>query len=142
MALIRWNPWKLSQFLDDDIEFPTLNGLTRLGQGLNLYETDQEIIAEAALPGINEEQVHVTVEDGVVRVSGSNKVAEEEGDNKKYFMSTMASSYNYSFRIPQGIIDEQEPSCELENGVLKIIFKKVEPKAPKSIKVVSKKNTK
>jgi HSP20 family protein len=142
MALIRWNPWKLSSILDDDLEFPTLNGLTRLGQGLNLYETDKELVAEAALPGIAEDQIHVTVDEGVVRVAATNQKSEEERDSKRYFMSTLATSYNYSFRLPQGVLADQEPNCELEDGILRISFQKTEPKEPKTIKVVSKKQPK
>lgn len=138
MAIIRWNPWRLSQSLEEDWDFPTLPFVSKLGQGLNLYETNEEIVAELALPGIKEDDIDITLEEGVVRVSASTKQSTEQSEERKYFMSSMSSNYNYSFRLPETLIQDQEPQCELENGVLKMVFKKAEKVAPKKIAVTKK----
>lgn len=139
MALIRWNPWNLQSMLEDDWDLPTLPGISRLaGQGLNLYETEDTIVAEAALPGIKEEKIDISVDEGVVRVSATSEGKTEEKNKRRYFMSSMAQSYNYSFRLPQGIISDEEPSAELENGVLTLVFKKIQKAEPKKIKVAAK----
>ncbi len=143
MALIRWNPWNLQSMLEDDWDLPTLPGISRLaGQGLNLYETEDTIVAEAALPGIKEEKIDISVDEGVVRVSATSEEKTEEKNKRRYFMSSMAQSYNYSFRLPQGIISDEEPSAELENGVLTLVFKKIQKAEPKKIKVAAKAPTK
>ena len=140
MSIIRWNPWNMDRMLEDDFEFPTIPGISKLmSQGLNLYETEDAIVAETAVPGISEDKIDVTFEDGVVRVSAATSQSEEEKSKKRYFMSSMATSFNYSFRIPEGVVRSEEPTAELDNGVLKLIFKKAEKKEPKKI-VVSKKN--
>ncbi|MBI2019032.1 Hsp20/alpha crystallin family protein [Candidatus Daviesbacteria bacterium] len=134
--LIRWNPWNLRQILDKDWDIPTIPGISRLaGQGLNLYETDDAIVAEAAMPGIPDDRVDVTIDDGVVRVTGSYEEKAEDKDKRHYFMSSMASSYNYSFRLPEGVRTDKEPVCELDEGVLKLSFEKAEKTPPKRIKV-------
>lgn len=138
MALIRWNPWNLSSIMEDDWEFPTIPGLTKLGQGLNLYETKDAVVAEAAMPGIPEEQIDVTIDDGVVRITGTSQKEEADKSGRRYFMSSLASHINYSFRLPEGLT-EKEPVCELENGILKLVFDKLEKAPPKKVKVVSKK---
>lgn len=138
MAIIRWNPWNLSSLLEDDFDLPTLPGLSKLGQGLNLYETNNAIVAEAALPGITDDQVDVSVEDGVVRIVATSSQKQEEKDQRRYFMTSMASSYNYSFKIPLAIIEDKEPEAELENGVLTLTFKKVQKAPPKKITVKAK----
>lgn len=139
MPLIRWNPWNLSSFFDEDWDFPTVPGISRMmGQGLNIYETDKNIVAEVALPGIPEEKVDLSIDDGVVRISASDEKREEDKGNRKYFMSSMAQTYNYAFRLPEGISEDQEPGAVLHNGVLTLTFKKVEQVAPKKIKVISK----
>lgn len=115
---------------------PTLPGISRLGQGLNLYETEEAIVAEAAVPGISEDHIDVTIEDGVVRITGS--VEEKESDKKRHYMKSVASSYNYSFRLPEGSVKDSEPTCELENGILKITFEKPEKTPPKKIQVRAK----
>ena len=139
MAIIRWNPWNIDRMFDDDFDFPTIPGISKfMSQGLNLYETEDAIVAEAAVPGISEDKIDVTFEDGVVRVSASTSQTDEEKNKKRYFMSSMATSYNYSFRIPEGVVKDEEPTAELDNGVLKLIFKKAEKKEPKKIAVSKK----
>lgn len=57
--------------LEDDWDLPTIPGLSRMmGQGLNLYETEDAIVAEAAVPGIVEDKLDVSIDDGVVRITG------------------------------------------------------------------------
>lgn len=138
MALIRWNPWTLDRMFEEDWDVPTIPGLSRLaGQGLNLYETNDAIVAEAALPGIPEEDIDVTVEDGVVRIVGS---AQEKtpAQGRKNFMSTLSSSYNYSFRLPQDVTKDEMPTCELSDGVLSLTFPKVQKTPPMKLKVTKK----
>jgi|SRR5579884_1952203 len=137
MAIIRWNPWNLDRILDDDLDLPAIPGLGRLvGQGLNVYETDTAIVAEAALPGIPEDKIDVTIDEGIVRITGSK---EESQENKRNMMNYLSSAYNYSFRLPRGVIaEDKEPVCELENGILKLEFPKVEKTPPKKVKIVKK----
>jgi HSP20 family protein len=139
MALIRWNPWSLSSLLEEDLDLPTMPGLSRLGQGLNIYETEDSLIAEVALPGIQEDQIDVTIDDGVVRITASTTQKEEDKQNRRYFMNSISSSYNYSFRLPEGLVTSLEPKAELESGVLTLAFAKVEKKAPTKVKVLAKK---
>lgn len=139
MAIIRWNPWNLDRVLEDDFEFPTIPGISKfMSQGLNLFETEDALVAEASVPGIPEDKIDVTFEDGIVRVTGSAQQSEEDKTKKRYFMSSMATSFNYSFRIPEGIVRDSEPEAELENGVLRLTFKKAEKKEPRKIKVSKK----
>lgn len=143
MAIVRWSPWNLERFFEDDWELPTIPGISKLmGQGLNLYETEDAIVAEAAVPGMTEDKIDVTFDNGIVRVTARAEEKKEEREKRRYFMSSMTSSYNYSFRIPEGVVRAQEPSAELEDGVLRLTFKKVEKKEPKKIKVTKKAKTK
>jgi HSP20 family protein len=139
MAIIRWNPWNIERFFEDDFDMPTLPGISRLaGQGLNLYETEDAIVAEAALPGILEDKIDVSVDNGIVRVTGTVDEKQEEKTKRRYFMTSMATSYNYSFRLPQGMLESDEPTAELEDGVLRLTFKKVKKAEPKKIQIAKK----
>ncbi len=137
MAIIRWNPWNISSLLEDDFDLPTSFSRV-LGQGLNLYETEDAVVAEAAMPGVPEERIDITLDDSVVRITGSSEETTEQTGQRKYFMSSMARSYNYSFRLPQGVLEGEEPSAELRDGILTLTFKKAQKAAPKKVKVVSK----
>lgn len=139
MAIIRWNPWNIQSLMDDDWELPTIPGLSRFAsQGLNLYETEEAIVAQAALPGIPEENIDISIDEGIVRITATTEDSKEEQDKRRYFMTSMSSSYNYSFRLPQGVISDEEPQAEVKNGVLVLTFKKIEKAPPKKIKVGTK----
>lgn len=131
----------LSSFFEDDLELPAIPGLNRLGQGLNIYETENSIVAEAALPGIPEDRIDVTVEDGVVRITGTTAEKAEDRGKRRYYMSSLSSSYSYAFRLPEGL-KEEEPQVELEDGLLRLTFPKMEKTPPKKLKVTAKKGTK
>lgn len=137
MAIIRWNPWHLTDLLDEDFALPTIPGINRLGQGLNIYETEDSLVAEVALPGIPETQVDVSIDEGIVRISASHQTKDEQKGERRYFMSSMAQSFNYSFKLPEGIADK-EPKAELENGVLTLSFEKIKKAPPKKVKVIGK----
>ncbi len=143
MTLIRWNPWNMSSLLDEDWDLPTVPGLSKvMGQGLNIFETENSLIAEVALPGIPDDKIDISIDQKIVRISASNEQTQEEKDKRKYFMSSMASSYNYSFKLPDGIAADKEPEAVLDHGVLKLVFPKAEVIAPKKIKVVSQNSSK
>lgn len=139
MAIIRWNPWNLERMFEDDFEFPTIPGLSKfMSQGLNLYETEDALIAEASVPGLTEDKIDITFDEGIVRITGSVQKNSEDDGKKRYYMSSMAESFSYSFRIPEGTVRDEEPSAELENGILRLTFKKAEKKEPRKIKISAK----
>lgn len=142
MAVIKWNPWTFQDFMENNWDLPTIPGLSRLmGQGLNIFETKDEIIAEAAVPGVAENDISVVIDGGVVRISANVDKNKEEKDKRKYYMESMHYSYNYAFRIPDVVIDNEDPVCELDDGVLTIRFSKIQKEPPKRIAVKNKRKT-
>ena len=136
MPIIRWNPWNIDRLFEEDWDLPTIPGISRLvGQGLNLYETDKELVAEAAVPGISEDNLDVTVDDGVVRIVGATKHEEKNKTKQRSFMETLSSSYNYAFRLPQAVLTDKEPEIELADGILTLRFAKVQKVSPKKLPI-------
>lgn len=134
MPNIRWTPWNLERFFEEDWDLPTIPGISRLvGQGLNLYETEKELVAEVALPGVTEQSLDVTIDAGIVRVVGSRVL--NDTTKQRTFMDTISSSYNYAFRLPQSVITDQEPDIELGDGILTLRFAKVEKVPPKKLTI-------
>jgi len=123
---------------DDDWDLPSLPSISRFEKGLNIYETEEAVVAEVSLPGIPEDKIDVSVDKGIVRVSASMEDKSEEKGKRKYFVSSMSQAYNYSFRLPEGLSEKDEPEALLENGVLTLTFKKAEKVAPKKLKITKK----
>lgn len=99
-----------------------------------MYETDSEVVAEMAMPGVSEDKVDISMDGRMVNVSSHIEEKKEEKDKKRYFVSSMSSRFNYSFRLPENVSGE-DPEAVLSDGVLKLTFAKRVNDAPKKIKV-------
>lgn len=142
MAIVKWNrswPSMWPSMFDDD-NLPSLVNWpdTGTGNGLNIYETDNDVVVEAQVPGIPEDKVEVSVEGGVLSISGSYEETEEEKDKKKVvYKNTRQTSFNYTTSLPR-LVDANKAAATVDNGVVKVTIPKVEEEKPKKI-LVSKK---
>lgn len=139
MAIIKWNRpypsvWPSSIFDEDFFEWPEISS----DRGLNIYETDDNVVVEAALPGIPEDKVDVTVEGNVLTISGNHDATEEEKSEKKVvYKSSRQTSFSYSTSLPR-MVDGSKAQAEVENGVVTINIPKSEEEKPKRIEVKKK----
>jgi HSP20 family protein len=145
MALIRWEPFGA---MDDMFRgFPSLFGrLPRFGASgesdagwapsVDISETGQEYLIRAALPAVKKEDVKVTVEDGMLTLSGERRQKEEQKDERFHKVETFYGSFSRSFALPDSI-DAAGISAESKDGVLTIHVPKTkaETKKPTTIKV-------
>jgi HSP20 family protein len=83
----------------------------------SVNQTAYKIAVE--LPGVAEKDVHVTVDDGVVTVSGEKKTEREEQGESWYFSERQFGSFSRSFRLPPDA-EEQKVEAKLKDGVLTV----------------------
>ena len=137
MAIIRWNrpvPSMWPSAFDDDF-FSNWPELSTVEKGLNIYETDEDVIVEASVPGVPEESVDVTIEGNVLTISASHEESDEEKDKKTVvYKSNRQRSFTYSTNLPR-MVDSTSASAEVENGVVTITIPKTEEEKPKRIEV-------
>lgn len=96
----------------------------------DISEDETSYAITADLPDIDKKDVKVSVDDGVLTISGERKHESEEEDNEKRFHRIERSYGKYvrSFRLPPEV-DEDAVVAKFENGVLKITLPKTaEPK--------------
>lgn len=99
-----------------------------LNQNLSLYEDEHTITAEAALPGLSENEIEVIFENGTLSIQGTKK--ESADDQKKRYLRKMNSSFTYQLTMPGDIDETIRPSAECKDGIARITFqkqKKIEP---------------
>lgn len=113
------------------------NGLDRDGQGLNVYEENNNFIVEAAIPGLKDEEIEINIHKGVLRIKGEKK--EEESDKQKKYYRKSYNSFSYSVPLPDQIDDKEEPEASYTNGVLKISFKKAKNAESRKITIKTEK---
>ncbi len=87
------------------------------------------------LPGVEEKDVELTVDDGVVTVKGEKRSAREEKGDTWYFSERQFGSFTRSFRLPPDA-DEQGVKAALKDGVLTVtVPRRGEAASPRARKV-------
>ena len=134
MAIVKWEPilprWWRMPWLDEE-------ELIDYEEGLNVYETDDELVVEAYVPGVSEDEIDVSIEDNVIRIKAQHKEDQKKKKKKVVYRQTAQASYFYSTTIPCPVKTDKAEAV-LENGVLKIVLPKAEEAKPKKIAVKAK----
>ena len=146
MALIRWEPLRdMDRFFDDDFFSRSLReNLQSIGWDLavDVYDDGKgSVIAETNIPGIDPENIRVSIEDGYLRLSGSREEKTENKNQNYYSKEIKRGSFERTIRLP-AVVDENNTEATYEDGVLKITMPKIEEKKLKEIKIQRKKNKK
>src|SRR4030088_218161 len=107
---------------------------TALAPPVDIYEDEQNIILKIEVPGIDEKDIDVSVQNNTLTVHGERKIEKEEKEENFRRVERQYGSFTRSFTLPSSV-DPEQVSADYENGMLKIkLAKKAEAKA-KQIKV-------
>ena len=110
-------------------------GLNEWTPAVDIRETGQELAFEVELPGMAQEDVEVTAENGVLTVRGEKAEERKEGDEGRYYMVERSyGSFTRSFQLPQGV-DEEKIQADLEDGLLRVHIPKTALPQPKQIRI-------
>lgn len=104
---------------------------------IDVMETENALIVRASVPGLNPEQIDVTVEKNVLTLKGEHTDSQVFHDAKVYRREIVAGSSVRSVRIPEGF-DLENVSADFEHGILTVTFPKLEESKPKSLKIAVK----
>jgi HSP20 family protein len=101
---------------------------------VDIVEEEKEYLIKAELPEVKREDVKVSVEEGVLTVSGERKFEKEEKGKKYHRIERAYGRYARSFTLP----DDADPSkvtAEFKDGVLRVHLPKSEKAKPKSVEI-------
>ena len=90
---------------------------------VDVREDDKQIVIEAELPGIDEKNVSVTLQDGVLTVRGEKKFEKKEEQENYHMMERRYGSFMRSMRLPD-TVDEENISAKIDKGVLTVTVAK------------------
>jgi len=106
-----------------------LNPAAEASEGEKGYAINME------LPGVDEKDIELTVEDGVVTVRGEKKTSSEKSGDTWFFSERQYGAFRRSFRLPVDA-DEKSVKAEMKDGVLKITApRSAASEAPKAKRV-------
>lgn len=92
---------------------------------MDVSETEQEVTVTAELPGMDPEDIHVTLDHNTLSISGEKRAEKEEKGQHFYQVERSYGSFRRSISLPAGV-DEDKIDATFKNGVLKVKFPKTE----------------
>ena len=146
MAMTRWNP--LAEFEDILDRYNRQLASSHQGNGnrevmrkadwsplVDIEETAEAFLIKAELPGINKENVNVSVQDGVLTIQGERQEENvEEKDGKRHRVERLYGHFSRSFSLPDNV-DHENIKASYRDGVLELTLAKQEKAKPRAIEV-------
>jgi HSP20 family protein len=100
---------------------------------LNLYDEGSNLVLKADVPGLSEKDVHVTLNESGISISGERKVAAPEGYSA-HRQERSSFSFSRSLTLPCKVNPEQTQAL-VKNGVLTVTLAKAPEAQPRQISV-------
>ena len=101
---------------------------------VDITEDEKEYLIKAELPEVKKEDVKVTVENGMLTISGERKIEKEEKGKRYHRVERAYGSFVRSFSLPDNI-DSNKVNADFKDGVLRVHVAKSEHARPKQIEV-------
>jgi HSP20 family protein len=103
---------------------------------VEVSETDEALEVKASLPGVNPEDVEVTVSNGVLSIKAAHEEKTEEKKKDFYRREIRYGSFHRALSLPVSV-DADKADAKFDNGILLLTLPKAEAVRPKQIKVGS-----
>lgn len=143
MAIVKWDPWREMEDLFD--RYAKSAGLPRSASQeplatqdwsprVDISETDGEFLIKAELPEVKKDDVHVSVDNGVMTLRGERRQEKEEKGKKFHRIERHYGSFSRSFTLPDNV-DASKIKATFKDGMLNLQLPKTTKSKPKSISV-------
>lgn len=101
---------------------------------VDISETEKHYLIKAELPEVEKDDVDVSVENGVLTISGERRYEKEEETETKHRVESMYGRFTRSFTLPSDA-DEAKISARSSNGVLKVRIPKMDQVQENKVRV-------
>jgi HSP20 family protein len=99
-----------------------------------VVEGEDEIVITAELPGVKDEDIRITVQDGVLRIAGERRLEQDVSTERYRRIERAYGDFERRFTLPPGV-DESDISAGVAYGVLKITIPKPRAAEPRVIAI-------
>jgi HSP20 family protein len=147
--LTRWEPARemmtlreaMDRLFDDAFTRPFSlmreGGSNWSSPAIDMYQTNNDVVVKAALPGIKADEVQINVTGDILTIQGETKQEEEKKDRSWHIREHHWGAFERSIRLPTNVISDKA-KADFDNGVLTITLPKSEEVKPKTITVKAK----
>ena len=142
MAIVRWEPrnrvfghrYDFDRFFNNFLYSGHTDEEKTWLPRVDIDESGNEIVLRADLPGLNEKDIKVTLEEDVLTLSGE-RVDEEKQEGRDYHrLERRFGKFQRSFTLPAAM-EAKKIAADYKNGVLTIKLPKTEKSKPKEIEI-------
>ena len=146
MALVRWEPFKdllsihdrMNKLFEDTFfrDRGTEEGLVKgvWAPAVDIYETQNDIVLKAELPGLEQKDITVEVKDNTLTLKGERKFEKDVKEENYHRIERSYGAFQRVFTLP-GTVQQDKVKAKFKDGVLEIIMPKEDKVKPKMIKV-------
>jgi len=147
MAITKWDPFRdimvlrdrMNRLFEDLVSSPKFEESDIIqstwSPAVDIYETENELVLTAELPGVEEKDVEIKVEDNTLSLRGERKFEKETREENYHRIERAYGSFYRSFSLPN-YVDQEKISAEYENGLLKVHMPKKAEVKPRKVKIV------
>jgi len=101
---------------------------------VDIYEDEHSIKLKMEVPGVEQKDLDIQVENNTLTVKGERKLEKEEKEENFHRIERRYGSFFRSFGLPNSV-DTDKVSADYQNGVLNIVLPKRAEAKPKQVKV-------
>ena len=123
----------MDRLLEDAFVVPG-TGATTGRPSMDLYEEHDSLIVEAHLPGMKPDDISVSVENGVLTISGETKTEEERKERNYLLREKRSGRFTRSLQLPPTYAPDPS-EAKFEHGELRLVFPKAESAKPRRIQI-------
>ena len=142
MSLVRWDPFReLNTFYERMGGFPgkrweTPMSTTAWNPAVDIFETDNNVVIKAELPGMDSKDIDVKLENNVLMLKGERHFEKETKEENYHRVEREYGIFSRSFSLPTAV-NGDKVTAEYKDGVLTIVLPKKEEVKPKPIKIAA-----
>jgi HSP20 family protein len=145
-SVIRWSPISdlmslhsaMDRLFGDTFGLPAQSRTVgAVGEGylpLDVYQTEQEWVIRAAVPGVDPSAVDVTFDGGQINIKGEIKPPANTQPENYWLRENFYGKFSRQVSLPEDALGEQA-RAQFVNGVLILTVPKAQPAKPKSVKI-------
>ena len=127
----------MDRLLEDSFVRPARGWITSemgLKVPLDMYESDGNLVIKADLPGLEAEDVDVSIHDHTLTIKGEYQAEEEREEEDVHIRERRCGKFERAVRLPTGV-DTEATEATFEGGVLELTLPHTEAAKPKQIPV-------
>lgn len=148
MALMKWSPPKgIERWFEEFFEEPfsphiwrrlsrwrRLRELEGISPAVDMYDKKNEIVVKAEVPGVEKENINISLTDNTLTIKGEIKKEEEIKEEDYHYSERSYGSFVRVLTLPAKV-QADKVKASFSNGILEIHLPKAEGAKPKEIKV-------